>query len=109
MTPSEQTVSPERRIGRRADQKRRWDRENGGTCACGARRKWNARQCKSCRNRDKREGRERRRRAIAEMWERGASCRQIAAAMDSTPGSINVEVQRMRADGWDLAFRRCRS
>ncbi len=49
--------------------------------------------------------REQRRQKIAEMYRKDCSYKEIAAALDSTVGSINAEVNRMRASGWDLPRR----
>lgn len=38
----------ERRVGRRADQKRRWDRENRATCRCGRKMDRQASRCAEC-------------------------------------------------------------
>jgi DNA-binding CsgD family transcriptional regulator len=43
---------------------------------------------------------------IAALWREGASLKEIAAALDSTPQSIAVTVNRLRSRGWDLPYRR---
>lgn len=55
-------------------------------------------QCRSCRQMARCE-------RIAALWRGGASLRGIAAELNTTPGSISVEMARMRADGWSLPRR----
>jgi transposase len=87
------------------------NRLDGRPCPeCGAPRKRGcarrATLCRDCRRRLIHEARVARRGRIGEMWRAGASRRAIAAALQSTPQSIGVEIARMRGDGWDLPYRR---
>ena len=95
------------RLGRRAEQKRRWDNENGrDRCACGA-MSWGTR-CRRCADRERREGRLAKRREIQRRWLAGEPVAAIAAALRTSPGAIGVEMARMRAEGWELPHRRRR-
>lgn len=47
-----------------------------------------------------------RRADLAEMWEDGLSLNEIAAHMGITRGYVGVMMARMRADGWQLSYRR---
>lgn len=47
-----------------------------------------------------------RRATILQMWNEGASLKEIAQALDSTPGSVSVSISRMRAKGYELPYRR---
>jgi hypothetical protein len=98
----------ERRIGVRAEQKRRWDSDNKRPCPeCGDRSIWRNRdRCRVCWLDAKRARRDELRSRIAEMWTDGVSVRDIAERLDATVGAINVELTRMRADGWDVPPRR---
>lgn len=51
-------------------------------------------------------GAERRRERIARLWRQDLTAPEIAAIIGSTANSVGVEITRMRADGWDLPFRR---
>ena len=51
---------------------------------------------------------ERRRELIADLWTEELTCAQIADVLETTPGSVSVEVARMRALGYDLPGRRRR-
>lgn len=62
--------------------------------------------CQSCRTELDNAQRRSRRSLIAELWRQGKLIREIASALDSTPGSIGAEMAHMRADGWDLPHRR---
>lgn len=42
---------------------------------------------------------------IVALWHDGRTIRQIAAALDTTPGTIGVEITRMRREGWDVPYR----
>lgn len=42
---------------------------------------------------------------IQAMWLAGKTLREIAEALDSTPGSIGVTIVRMRQKGWDVPYR----
>jgi hypothetical protein len=95
-------MGEERRVGTRALQKRRWDIEGRGVCACGAPCSRHYARCDKCARADRRARRELRRSTIKAMRDRGASLRQIAAALSSTANSIGSEITHMRRDGWDL-------
>lgn len=43
---------------------------------------------------------------IYEMWHEGFTLLGIALELGSTPGSINVSINRMRREGWDMPYRR---
>jgi transposase len=58
--------------------------------------------CRRCRFTKLRSERETRRSRIAAMWNAGKTATEIAEALDSTPGSISVELTRMRHDGWSV-------
>lgn len=83
-----QTVSPEARVGRRAHQKRRWDREN---------------YVPSTARRDSRDARYRR---IQDLWAGGYLLTEIADELETTKGTVADAMQRMRREGWDLPYRR---
>src|SRR3954447_12228661 len=99
-------TSPERRVGTRAEQKRRWDRENRRLCGCGALMSRHAAVCRSCEEAIRRAGRDQRRARIAQLWNEGASLVEIAEALATTRSTIGVEMQRMRRAGIDLPYRR---
>jgi hypothetical protein len=101
----ENGISPEARVGRRGEQKRRWDEAARHRCACGALIWAKDDRCRTCYDAERRAARDLRRAMIADLWGRGATRRTIAAAIGTTPGTIGVEVIRMRHDGWDLAKR----
>jgi transposase len=98
---------------RRAD-KREWERAyradpaNRKPCPrCGG-PTWRSRNrsadpvlCSACIHADH----EKRERRIAEMWLAGATHAEIAAALGSTPASVQVGLSRMRRAGWDLPRR----
>jgi hypothetical protein len=101
----ENGISPEARVGRRGEQKRRWDEAARHRCACGALIWAKDDRCRTCYDAERRAARDLRRAMIADLWGRGATRRTIADAIGTTPGTIGVEVIRMRHDGWDLAKR----
>lgn len=47
-----------------------------------------------------------RRRAIADMWNAGATGAEIAHLLNTTPGAIAHAIHKMRRAGWDLPYRR---
>ncbi len=49
--------------------------------------------------------REQRRQKIADLYGQGKSYAEMADTLDSTVGSVNAEINRMRASGWDLPRR----
>lgn len=63
--------------------------------------------CQACRNDVYRAQRDARRRAIEALWQEGLDRREIAVRLNSTPGSVQVELARMRAsDEYDVPRRR---
>lgn len=96
----------DRRVGARAEQKRRWDREQRHPCSeCGEPAWGVTGRCQGCHRRHLGQQRTNRRTEIQRLWAEGRKLREIAAAMDSTQGAIGVEITKMRADGWDLPHR----
>jgi hypothetical protein len=103
----------------RHESKRRWDRENPRRAykqawqnepqicpECRqARRSRGAAVCNECHRRAEREAVQVRYREIARRWEAGELARQIAAALDTTPGSITGTIVRMRKLGFELERR----
>lgn len=71
----------------------------GDLCGIGRR---TTQVCRACRMASRRE----RRMRIAAMHADGATLVELAAALNSTPGSVSVEMTKMRHDGWDLPYRR---
>lgn len=115
-------LNPERKraIRRRAEAtprrkaaKRAWENEHDrrpcGRCGqprgAGAHRAAKSDLCGDCRRADQAAAARARRERIAAMWNDGWLIRAIADALDSTPGSIHVEIAAMRADGWHLPYR----
>lgn len=47
----------------------------------------------------------RRRKRIQAMWRAGKTHKEMAAALDMTPGAVAVEMRRMRKAGWKLPTR----
>lgn len=100
-------ASPKRRAAKRS-----WENAHDrGVCACGAimavgagRRGFG--RCWSCECAARRDARDARRDQIAALYREGGTLAIIAGELDSTTGSIGVELARMRADGWDLPYRR---
>lgn len=105
MTESEQSVSAEMRTGRRAEQKRRWDRENLATCSCGRRMSRRASFCQRCQREADAERVREKRSYIRSYWAMGMTMREIAAGLDTTPKTVAMEIQRMRRLGWDVPYR----
>jgi hypothetical protein len=97
----------EKRVGRRAKQKRRWDRDAYHPCSgnCGNLVGHNRTRCRDCWAAAEREQRDARRREIKRRWEAGESLRETAAALDSTPKGIGIAISQMRKDGWDVPYR----
>jgi hypothetical protein len=93
---------------------RHWKREhpaearahNYERCACGNQMKRDARRCRECYDGEREERVQARRHYIAWHWAAGMTLREIADGLDSTTGSVQVEIHRMRRDGWDLPYRR---
>jgi hypothetical protein len=98
-------TTPEQRVGKRAEQKRRWDRENNrGECGiCGA-VTWNRKT--RCGKHDVQHERAWRfRKAIQDRYLAGMPVAQIAAELGKGQTHVEVEMVRMRRDGWDLPYR----
>lgn len=91
-----------------------WSRENNrAQCPCGSlagigsRLSWQHQGlCQACRRDVRTVGRAWRCQEIYEMWHEGFTLLGIALELDSTVGSINVEIVRMRQEGWDMPYRR---
>jgi DNA-directed RNA polymerase specialized sigma24 family protein len=74
----------------------------GGACGLSSGKKDHAPSlCQRCLD----ERAEKRRVVIVEMWREGASLKEIAARLGSTSGAVQVQMVRMRADGYDLPYR----
>lgn len=97
---------------RRHEAKLAWahehDRETcpncGGRMGVGSKRK-HTRLCESCRRSAERTRVHKRRERIQALWNDGRAIREVAAVLDSTPGSIQVELVRMRKEGWYVPCR----
>jgi hypothetical protein len=74
-------------------------------CACGHDKRRISEMCGNCRRESERKHRDARRTRIAELWQAQASLREIAVELESTSGSVAVEINRMRGAGWDLPMR----
>lgn len=97
-------MSGERRVGKRAEQKRRWDLENRRVCACGE-LAWHER-CDKCRKADVRRERDLRFRAIELAWNDGLSMKEIAALLGTSVNSLSVSFAAMRKeDRWNVPHR----
>lgn len=101
---------------RRTASKRAWANENdrgkcercGATTCIGHSRRSAGRWCADCYVAIQRERQQVRFDRIATLWAEGKTLKQIAAALDSTPGSIGVSINTMRAAGMDVPHRRPR-
>jgi transposase len=99
----------------RAAQKRAWAEHHyrrpcaacGALMGVGVHRKGST-LCRTCWVASENARTHRRRERIALMWNAGASVSRIARALDTTSNTINVEIDRMRKDGWDVPHRRPR-
>jgi len=94
-------VTPEMRIGRRAEQRRRRYRENLLKCECGQLRTREADRCMDCR----REERDARWRLIQAWWAEGLSMNAIVKRLGWTRGTLSSQLNRMRKEGWDVPYR----
>lgn len=93
-----QTVNPEARVGRRGEQKRRWDRENStGKCACGRPRARSANRCQECIDLERREHRE----TVEALWAEGATTVEIRESL----GIRSFSASAYRAHGYNLPRR----
>jgi hypothetical protein len=95
----------ENRERNRARDVARLDAKATGTCACGNRIYDGGGECGRCAVTTSHRARCER---IAALWHDGATIAAIADDIGSTPGSVGVDIHRMRADGWDLPYRRAR-
>jgi hypothetical protein len=90
--------------------KRKWERENyRGECAsCGGDTSRPAYdRCVRCERERVRQQRVERAERIADLWAQGMTIKQIAPEVGMTPGSLNIEMTRIRQDGLvDLPLRR---
>lgn len=95
----------EQRVGKRSEQKRRWDRENShrkyDKCGCGARKTKKSDLCAGC-VRARVEGHRRR---IVELWACGYLMREIAVDLGWGFDHLKAEFGRMRRYGYDLPHR----
>jgi Homeodomain-like domain len=98
----------ERRIGVRADQKRRWDLEHPARCTCGAECTRGYDRCLACYRAAERARRDQRRAVIAKRWTQGATTLEIAEELHTTAATVHTEIQHMRREGIDLPLRRPR-
>jgi hypothetical protein len=98
----------EHRVGRRAEQKRRWDEAARHPCStpdCPTLVAYNRTRCMDCRVAAEHEQRDARRREIKQRWDLGETVREIATALLITVGATNRAIHDMRRDGWDVSFR----
>jgi hypothetical protein len=98
-------TTPEQRVGKRAEQKRRWDREkNRGECAiCGA-VTWQRKT--RCGRHDVQHDRAwLRKREIIRRYEAGEPLRDIAVAIGTTRDALSTDLDRIRKSGYPLPYR----
>jgi hypothetical protein len=98
-------TTPEQRVGKRGEQKRRWDRENNrGECEiCGA-ATWKL--ANRCGRHDVQHDRAwRRKREIVQRYKAGESLRQIGEAVGSTANAVQADISRWRSAGDDIPYR----
>lgn len=100
-------MTGDRRVGARAEQKRRWDREHTHVpCpACGAPMTRNSTVCKGCWTGPRAEARERRWARIESLWAAGLSMTRIAEDMGYSRGHLGGEMATMRAAGRNVPHR----
>jgi hypothetical protein len=94
-------MTPEQRVGKRAEQKRRWDRENRRACVvCGA-LVWQSERCVPCEHQFRAEKHEALLRNIEEMWNAGRSMKAIAGSLGrrASSSSIGQEIVELRKAG----------
>ena len=70
-------ISPERRVGRRGEQKRRWDRENRARCRCGGPVTRGAGLCRICENIERAQLKARKWNEIRDLWLAGLTLVEI--------------------------------
>lgn len=92
----------EQRVGKRAEQKRRWDDENRAVCVdcgglCGAHRKpvRGQQRCDSCARKKRRWKRD----EAARLYNEGLAIREIAERLNTTTGSAGVILTHARREG----------
>lgn len=96
---------------RRAAAKREWDAAHRKPCdECGKPTKKPpgrnaARLCWECHVAEKNERTAERGHEIEAWWAEGLTIREIAERLDTTPGFIGVEINRLRLKGFDLPYR----
>jgi biotin operon repressor len=97
----------EKRVGRRGEQKRRWDKENRQPCSdgCGKFVWHGATRCLDCRIAADHEKSIARRREIQRRWSSGETRKEIATALGSTKNAIGTAISSMRQEGWDVPYR----
>lgn len=108
MTPLDRGATSERRIGKRAEQKRRDDHKRYGrndTCVCGQPKMTRSEFCPGCRREILAEQHRERCSYIHSCWHAGMTLAEIANGLESTANSIGTEMAHMRRDGWDLPKR----
>lgn len=95
-------ATSEQRVGDRAEQKRRWDRENRHMCIdCGAKTGCHTapshaeKRCWDCEQIRRRQGRV----EIARLYNEGLSIRVIAERVGTTVNSVGTNLTRARKDG----------
>lgn len=79
----------------------------GRTCpSCGERMGRRSQTCLACRPNSRQGPQTWERRAIvAGMWQGGATIREIAAELGTTPNTVGRELHQYRAEGIELPFR----
>ena len=101
-------VIGEKRVGRRAEQKRRWDREAKHPCetaGCKNLVGFKSTRCQDCRTAAEHKARDLRFGEIQRRWLLGESLREIAGALNSTVGSVEKSIFMMRRCGWHVPYR----
>lgn len=92
-----------RRVGARAEVKRRWDREHRPLCECGQPMGRGAERCCDCQRADKAAYR----RLVEDMWAEGMTARQIAGALGWKCANPNQYIVVLRnRQGYNLPHRR---
>lgn len=97
--------SMESRVGARGEQKRRWDRENLLTCACGRSMTRQAQRCTACDRAAKAASRDERCRRIEAWWAEGVSMLAISARLGWAKNTLAGEMDWMRHHGYSLPHR----
>ena len=92
----------ERRIGKRAEQKRRWDRENRSRCKCGAFMSRGRDRCLDCYQQERAESQFARWDRIAALSNEGKSLAEIAVELETKAISISHDMTLARKARWDM-------